>query len=89
MNFILNKITYKGITEIQNSIKTFKIGQILQKKCAIFARGFVIGTFLKSCVGRTTNFEARVQNYFNIFVNFHVKFKSLCLTNLLDILQKS
>ena len=74
---------------MQNSIKTFKIRQILQKKYANFWERFRDPNFSKSCVGRTTNFEAKVQNYFKRFSYFYVKSKSLHLDNFLDILWKS
>ena len=77
------------MTDIQISIKTFKIGQILQKEICNFRERFRDHNFSKSCVGRKTIFEAKVQNYFKRFSYFYVKSKSLYLANLLDILQKS
>ena len=76
------------MTDIQISIKTFKIGQILQKEiCNIWER-FRNHNFSKNCVGRTTNFEAKVQNYFKCFSYFYVISKSLNFANLLGIFQK-
>ena len=58
------------MTDIQNSMIIYKIGQILEKKFIIFVRGLVTANSLDSCVGRITNFEAKAQTYFNVFFIF-------------------